>query len=265
LRFEYHAVPGEKNPPERIRVDYRFDISLDGATWNAAGASPNLVGVFADNDGFNTRISSIFKRAYKPLPVEMIGNGLVAGRPGVASWDNIHHWAKRPDLPPTPGAANAAHSHWRWGDIAAAPIVGASHFKGLGGAGGPMLDPSIPEQNLDFAITGRSPQPPVSSWDPSSATPSTKPFSDLFTTGRSEPADIENGSTLTQWWSLEATRSSEAAQQQPDWKGTFFVHGFFFAHGPEQMPALVSLAGGLTDAIEKPPLTSRSRRSWFKP
>jgi hypothetical protein len=119
----------------------------------STGASPNSVGVFADDDGvFNTQISSIFRQAYKPLSVEMIGNGLVSGKPIFSSWDNIHHWAKRPDLPPTPGAANAAHSHWRWGKVAASSILGASHFKGLGGAGGALLDPAIPEQHLNLRL-----------------------------------------------------------------------------------------------------------------
>jgi hypothetical protein len=262
LRFEYQGTPGEPNPPERIRVDYRFDISLDGGTRDAAGGSPNLVGVFTDDDGFNVRASSIFRRAYKPLPVEMIGNGLSAGRSGPESWDNIHHWAKGSVLPPTPGAANAAHSHWRWGAIAASPPWN-SHYKGLGGAGGPMLDPSIPGQTLRFALTGRNPQPAVPAWDASSTAASTLDFADLFTNGRSEPADIQNGSTLTQWWSFEATRSPDVARQQPRWSGTFFVHGFFFAHGPESFFA--RKGPGFTDALEKPPLTRASRKSWFKP
>ena len=132
-----------------------------------------------------------------------------------------------------------------------------------------MLDPAIPEQSLDFAITGRGQQPDVPAWGPSGATPSTKPFSDLFVNGRSEPADIKNGATITQWWSLVATRSSEAARQHPDWNGTFFVHGFFFAHGADELLPLAfrlaSVPAGLGDPLEKPPLTKNSRKQWFKP
>lgn len=264
LRFEYHRAPKDRNPPEWIRVDYRFDISLDGATWDASGASPNLVGVFADDDGFNTQISSIFSRGYKPVPVEMVGSGLLDGHPTFATFDNIHQWAKARTLPPTPGAANAAHSHWRWGAISTS-LLGAPHFAGLGGPGGPMLDPAIPKQSLDFALTGRTPQPAVADWSTGPTTPSRAHFSELFTTGRAEPAELSGGSTVTQWWSLVANRSPEAARQAPDWSGTFFVHGFFFAHGPEQIPGLISRAGSLTDSLEKPPLTPRSRKSWFKP
>jgi hypothetical protein len=267
LRFEYHGTPGEANPPERIRVDYRFDISLDGSTWNAKGQSPNLAGVFTDDDGINFNINSIFRQAYKPLPLEMTGSGLQGGRSASDCWDNIHHWAKRAILPPTPGAANAAHSHWRWGKISAS-APGGSHYSGLGGPGGPLIDPSIAKQNLDFAITGRGPQPAVAAWDTAGAPPSTAVFSDLFTSGRSEPADIKNGSTLTQWWSLEAIRTPEAARQQPDWQGTFFVHGYFFAHGLENTNVLffaASTLGNFNDPLEKPPLTFASRRRWPKP
>jgi hypothetical protein len=62
-----------------------------------------------------------------------------------------------------------------------------------------MLDPAIPEQSLDFAITGRGQPPDVPSWDPV-ATPSTPHFEDLFVNGRSEPAAIKDGATLTQYW-----------------------------------------------------------------
>lgn len=265
LRFEYQGTPGEANPPERIRVDYRFDISLNGDNWQPGGESPNLAGVFTDDDGVNFRISSIFRQAYKPLPVEMLGSGLHAGITADDCWDNIHQWAKRPVLPPTPGAANAAHSHWRWGKISAS-APGGSYYSGLGGPGGPLIDPSIANQELTFAITGRGPQPAVDAWGTSP--PSTEVFSDLFFHGRLDPADIKNGSTLTQWWSLEAHRSHEEARHQPSWQGTFFVHGYFFAHGLESTNKLFLVAsklGGFNDPLEKPPLTPASRARWFKP
>lgn len=85
-------------------------------------------------------------------------------------WDNIHQWnaqfknkyellaaGEYDRLPPTPGLLYGVHQHWRWARVfyegLSFRFKGGLQSGGIGGAGGPMIDPKVPDQMLEFAIT----------------------------------------------------------------------------------------------------------------
>ena len=249
VRFSYAG--GQKGPPtfRYIRFDYRFDISIDPSLQVATKGKIPLVdqaGAFLDTESqFVPTIGSIFARAEKPLLRELIGQGLLYGIK--SDWDNIHQWGAQDPLPATPGAFHAAHTHWRWGASAATgqtfPLLkGAPHFAGLGGPGGPQIDPRIPHQSIRFAITGGGTQ-----WSPANH-PSTKVFDDLFVSARN-PADIKDGAVLTQWLSFEVERDVDEVNKNGLWEGTVFAHGYFFAHEYEDLQLLGPVSGTLAQPV----------------
>jgi hypothetical protein len=264
-RFSYAGGQNAPPMPRYIRFDYRFDISIDASLQVATKGKVPLIdqaGVFADTETqFVPTIGSIFARVEKPLAKEIIGQGLNYGL--VSDWDNIHQWGAQDPLPSTPGAFHAAHTHWRWGASAALgqlfpPLKGAPHFAGLGGPGGPLIDPRARHQDIRFAVTGRGTDKAaaVSQWSPGNH-PSTRNYDDLFTTAR-PPAPIDEGAVLTQWFSIVVTRGGDEASQNDPWEAAVFIHGYFFAHEQEDLMLLgpvagvgATLVGGLKNAITK--------------
>jgi hypothetical protein len=293
VEFSYTGSEGEFKPLNYLRVDYRFEFTvealLDKDRYEKAQRNLRLgegrispqpkstapgrqqAAVFLDIDvepsalkgagGIlsGTSITDVFKAAEKPLPREMIGQGLKHGHK--AQWDNLHVWGAQDPLPATPGAFHAAHVHWRWGKLAAEPTgfplfaVGGAQFKGIGGAGGPLLDARIPSQHLRFAITGE----PGGPWE-ANLNPSTRVFDDLFTGVRAQPNDISNGAEIVFWVSIEVFRSFENQKTNATWEGTLFPNGLYFAHDPELTPVSVELL-----QLNKPMHVPGTSRGWVRP
>ena len=223
VQFAYQGKPNEFKPLTYLRVDYRFAFTIEAglALKSTRPQDVDHAAVFLDIDvepsawagikGVTTLsgIDLVFAAAEKPLPREMIGQGILHGNK--AQWDNIHVWGAQSPLPATPGAFHAAHFHWRWGTLAAYPSgfpfysKGGSQFSGIGGAGGPLLDPRVPFQNLRFAITGDVTKQTAGPWK-ASANGSTRTFDDLFTNESPTPADISNGAHIVVWVSVELFR-----------------------------------------------------------
>lgn len=230
-------------------------------------------------------IGDVFAAAEKPLQYEILTRGLTRGksqfmgRPG--TWDNFHQWpADYPGgLPSTPGAFHCMHLHWRWATIAGIestklldatklllPAGGQPQFTGIGGAGGPLLDPKIPDQSIRFAIT--------TNFNTNLATDvlSTEKFDDLFlkrketAPGRvpGTPDEVKKGADLVLWFSIEVFRGSEPVNVQSPWEGTLFMHGCYFAHDPEpgllSKPGFISASGGTRSGLLKPIPT----RTWAR-
>ena len=255
VKFSYRGGATELPPVRFLRFDFRNAISIDPTLTGPKGPATwvNLGGIFTDYDslGIPPTLGNIFERGEKPLRREVIGMGMLLG--GAGDWDNIHQWGTT-DLPATPGAFHAAHTHWRWGSVSVSGAIGflqgGPQFAGPAGPGKPMIDPRVPNQNLRFAITGAggpNALPEVPAWD-ASANPSTANFDDLFTSARS-PGLVSDGARLVQWFSIEVERDDEDIQRQPTWEGALFVHGYFFSHEDEDLSKLGTISGFLAKHV----------------
>jgi hypothetical protein len=243
-----------------IRIDYRFHYELGSyiPDWSISSPVPasNQAGVFRDRERLSAGAfpvpheGDIFQAGEKPVRYEIVGPGLVRGQsiingvPG--TWDNIHQWNAKSsgDLPATPGAFYAVHTHWRWGHVYGQPPSTAfpgsgQQFQGLrwttSGLGGPLVDRDIPIQNLTFAITADS--------DPSEEPAldvSTPSFKDFFLNKNTPnaPKDISAGANLIQWFCVEVFRNPH--ESDGVWENTVFIHGLFFAHNPDPVVKLTS-------------------------
>jgi hypothetical protein len=174
---------------------------------------------------------NLFAAAEKPVPYEILGQGLLAGVPGQHTWDNIHVWPKGEELPSTPGAFHAGHMHWRWARVATHPSRTETVIQKLAGVkapgqkqfrgnfrGGPLVDPKIPEQTIRFAIAKRG------------AAELTKMESfEAFFKSR-DPQEIRAGEDLDIWFSIEVKRRSS---DDAVFGGTTLIHGLYFAHESE--------------------------------
>jgi hypothetical protein len=173
------------------------------------------------------------------------------------AWDNIHWWGARwetkshlmgPDTQElihisAPGGFFAVHFHWRWGGAARDTHAlipntahrGAPQFKGTPSDSSPLMDPGIPDQDLQFAVVAYDP-----ATDPDKAalaSLSKADFPTLFTS-KPKPADVSKGDNLVMWLGATFNRSKPGDVLS----GTQLVHGFFFAHNAE--PGFFSKAGG---------------------
>jgi hypothetical protein len=274
VTFRHTTTGGE--PVRYMRIDYRLNHVLDVFDPNpkilpAGPPSFNQAGVFRDNEGLPSPvpppgIKEVFAAGEKPLQYEIVGNGLVHGRPFVgsskATWDNVHQWPKTSgDLPSTPGAFHCCHLHWRFGSIAGAPpnlytgrFVPAAgpKFQGLhwtNSLGGPMIDHRLPDQSITFAITTDADPAQAPDYDGS-----TNPFSDRF---KGLPASVSAGANLVQWFCIELFRDPKDTEQV--WEGTAFIHGYYFAHNAEPGGLQVWLAG-LRDPLLNPKPTQTWKR-----
>lgn len=223
-----------------------------------------------------------FDAAEKPLAFEVAASGILEGAKRATAkgtlWDNIHQWwgginshqelvnaGKYPGgMVPTPGTPYAAHFHWRWGEIyyRGSSVFGfpsgtQKQFGGIGGAGGPMIDPKLPDQDLNFAITLENKydvSKDITSGVYDQSTYSWKiqplninePFDALLTRTSGLPRFTQWGDKLVLWVDVMA-RSNYAtdiakANANP-FEGTFFVNGIFFAHESLTLPAQLKLIG----------------------
>ena len=275
LTFRYPRTAPGATAFNYIRVDYRLAISLEEffasvlpARNAAVPAQRSAVGLFSDaKTAFPPTVSGLFDRIEKPVPYEILSEGLDWGEQSY--WDNIHQWPAGEELPATPGAAHAAHTHWRWGAAAASrlnPLIalGAGKaFEGFRGPGSPLIDPRIPIQRLRFAITEfLSDKVDPRAWAPA-ANGSTRQFEQLFYLNRKKPAELRpyRGTPLVTWISLEACRPLVLAGES--WEGTFFPKGIFFTH--DHVPLKLKVAarlGALNAAAQK---GSTQDRVWQRP
>lgn len=252
---------------EEIRVDYRIEFALDSLKTKVSGyvpsmpfpgapmgqihkssvptgtVGPNQAGLWRDRDDgpSGLDVTGVFAAAEKPLMWEVIGQGITKGVGD--KWDNVHHWPRLPNRkqPATPGMPHGLHHHWRWFPAAADPpfpynlaLPGAGpQLEGISGPGSVMIDPAIQDQDLRFAITktdlitGALSAYPNNGFDD---------FDALFTQNPwrpNGPDPINQGADLVHWYSFTIRRpkvEGPAPFDVPQFGGTLFVHGMFFAH-----------------------------------
>ena len=200
-----------------------------------------------------------------------------------STWDNIHMWSNYrlgnrylKKQPSAPGAFHAFHCHWRWpyytghpgvGDLAlvflgtlketgqvSSNAFGEEQFPGLslnGHIGGPLLDPKIPTQTIQFAITLSKPADktrPADKWDADRVL-TTQNFEELFfDTEAEQPTEISGGECLITWFSVKVERS----ENKKRFEGTVLAHGFYFAHNVELTTAQSSFAKTIGETLQKP-------------
>ncbi|GIG63145.1 hypothetical protein Lfu02_75170 [Longispora fulva] len=288
LTFTVTPGPEPLPGPSYFRADFRFGLDLSPGPALSRGADPSqrrdLAGVFRDHEDTPSPLqdtstsvprlaglADVFAGAEKPLHHEFLGPGLRlrrSAKPAPRTWDNYHHFPKAEDgsLPSTPGAFHCLHLHWRWGAVSATssrvpPLVGGDQFKGLGWTpqvGGPLIDPTIPGQDLTLAVTTDS--GPGTPWA-AELNPSEWQFADLFTNRRAEPLPVKDGAKLTLWVSIEVERPP--GKENVAWGGTLFEHGMYFAHDFEPtvlrnrnpdvglQPGAMAAVGGLRGPLVK--------------
>ncbi|WP_422975631.1 hypothetical protein [Undibacterium sp. Ji49W] len=237
---------------------------------------PTSAGIFRDEEvGYGFSIDALFAGYEKPVIYEICSYGLVNGMPGTltedsppkiapTTWDNIHFWNSYDRLPSTPGAPHALHSHWRW-PVAAqegrSPLVSLigmikrfpsnkEQFTGsvaLPGApllGWPLIDPCLPNQTIQFAITNRD----------FVCNPKALSFEDKFMKEALQkpvesqidrsPSEILKKNAIIFWMSYQASDSDRpkvgggiikkpARGKNTPWSGAFFIQGFYLAHSNE--------------------------------
>ncbi len=233
-----------------IRFDYRIHLNLDHfkgvpSPLPVGTISPNFAAVFKDTSltlPVGTSVArAIFAAAEKPLVLEITAKGYERGSSKLlnnsSGWDNIHWWGARTADDGTlthisaPGAFFAVHFHWHWGPSnrvyipGLVPEGGKGQFRGTLSANSPIIDKSIRNQTLSFAIVRYS-----TTKDPNmvSTQLSHPNFFDLFTP--TNPAYVSQGGNLVMWLSVEINRDTDNLNS---FNGTQLIHGFFFAHSPE--------------------------------
>lgn len=237
----------------------------------------NLAGVFKDHEALpgpgaalatalqvlgsviasGPNVDSLFRALEKPLAYEIASYGWLGGElptsfqgKAPATWDNLHVWAAKAQTVSTPGAFHCIHMHWRWGavsgdehlgvmDAKLLPAAGKS-FQGLGWSstrGGPLIDPYLPRQNIQFAVTKND----IPNWRKEYNPSHPEAFAKLFTGARAQPDPIDRGADLVLWMSFEVFRSD--VDMSAPWGGHLFTHGMYFAHNPDATPRPAQLGG----------------------
>jgi hypothetical protein len=278
LDFEF-SHPRALSGPLSLRADYCLELSIGRGLGVLTDLPPqrkgerpwpNQAGIFADATYPLVTIGTIFFLAEKPLKKEVMGYGYIRGRalreeaeakkfPYKLCWDNIHQWgASREGLPTTPGAAHAAHCHWRWTPTAASGsffmrLVGAEPQEYFGGLfpGGPLIDSEVSNQTLRFAITAGLHTAAFKRLYEKQK----DPFDELSAWG---PLDVEDGATLATWFVIEASSDLQLGKK---WRGGLFKHGVYFAHGVEDV-GTHRVAAGLQGPLYKP---EGSVTEWKRP
>jgi hypothetical protein len=233
-----------------------------------------------------------FARAEKPLLWEATGSGLLEGHYRTTQkgtlWDNFHQWQgsfnSRQELldayknggqmPPSPGMPYAAHLHWRWSADAykGSKLLGpgGKQFGGVGGAGGPMIDPRLPDQDLHFAITQRNNFEPTLDIMDEYYKNNKHVFGiqdtieDLFSQisgKRKNPREIWHGDNLVLWLDFMARSNHLGDIKQANaniFEGAFFVNGIFFAHEPISVMPFLTVLGAYKPQF----ITSTPKHKW---
>ena len=270
VHFRSKPIADEKPLSDRgnriaaIRVFWLFAYALSGDT------PTNLAGIWKDLDLVGVPKARgpgvlAFAAAEKPLLYEVVGLGVKGDKSylnqvATGDWDNIHHWngafkdaqalkdayAAGGKMPPSPGMPYAAHQHWRWSAVAldgAPGFPGGKQFGGVGGAGGPLIDPNIPNQTLMFAVTTELDGAGLffgylkALKDGSLVGSFDMPLETFFQRPGSDPHSIWKGEdALTTWVDITA-RAPYLDDPAPyskavsaAFEGTLFAHGLFFAH-----------------------------------
>jgi len=269
-------------------------------------AGRNQAGMWMDHDdpddplalGQRTLLSGkwpgyqAFAQAEKPMLWEVATNGVLDGfsittRKG-SLWDNYHQWQGSfnsikefrdafkagGQMPPSPGIPHAAHLHWRWSAAAyrGGKLLGpgGKQFGGIGGAGGPMIDPRMPDQDLSFAVTRRK------GFEPSKdimaeyhqnnkhvfgIQDTLKDLFEQFSGKKKKPRSIWNGDKLVLWLDFlarsEHLTDVEKANSNP-FECSFFVNGIFFAHEPNSVMPFITVLGAYKPQI----ITAWPNQTW---
>lgn len=205
-----------------------------------------------------------FESIEKPVQYEMVGNYVLEGKVD-KTWDNLHWWGT--NFPPSaPGAFHAIHQHFRWARYLGSPSVaeklgnilmfnalGGGHdldfssettapfrsmveaFKGAG-IGGPLIDPTLPNQTIRFALAknGGELDTKLLAIKPKEtfkdvAAKVTK-VEQIATAGPREVNDETfKGSDLVYWLSIQANRE----KYDENFSGSLLINGFYFGHDKE--------------------------------
>jgi hypothetical protein len=227
-----------------------------------------------------------FSKAEKPLMYEVSGLGIDRGNPGewdnIHQWSVDSTPLDDPNkrfYVATPGLPYGAHMHWRWGETAATGALafsGGPQFGGITGPGsalvdpGPALvDPNVGDQSIEFAINqgGKAGQKleaaALRKLDNDPILYLFKSFDQLWAAATQTPEVMLPARDLVIWLSITAYSSTYLMPQLnyhdfptanhdlnyalPDWAGTLFAHGMFFAHEDITiLPKKLRLLPGLT-------------------
>src|SRR5688500_11474143 len=249
FRVDSSEIADATNTICAVQVIYSIGLGIGEAF------SSNQAGIFHDLDRaggvvwgaatylFSGLANTVFDRAEKPVLYEVVGTGIDRTQGG--PWDNVHAWARvgPKTFPPTPGLPYGLHTHWRWGETAydgSWILDGGPQFGGFAGAGTPIVDPDLPDQSLEFAITLSDANPFVQIKIDKDPDATFKDFAWPFQQHRSDPKDLQAlfdtgvaGYDLLLWKALTAYSKNYDAST-PDrshaFKGRLFVHGLFCAH-----------------------------------
>jgi hypothetical protein len=202
---------------------------------------------------FSRAANTVFDRAEKPVLYEVVGRGVT--RSAGADWDNVHMWMAKDlrSLPPTPGLPLGMHTHWRWASNfydGTLLVDGGPQFGGIYGGGSAIVDPKLPDQSIEFALTLDVPfQFSVRrdiDKDPDAAF---NDFSSILAKHRSVPDECGDEfkhkyrNDVLIFWNVLTAYSSDFDKASPAVKkgggagaimdafeGRLFVHGLFCAH-----------------------------------
>jgi len=249
----------------------------------------NLAGMSVVVQSPAAAVQELFAALEKPLQYEIVSWGIAraeAARQTTGrlllrntvseqqTWDNVHIWPARRGGPydldnrvSTPGAFHALHCHWRWGAVAGRrdldwmdrrllPAAGQPQFRGLGwspSAGGALVDPGIPRQNLKFAVTKSD----IAADQARTSYESMRDFENAFYLARLNPEDVSGGSDLVFWLSFEVFR--DPSKLDEPFKGTLFVNGFYFAHNQDDTPFTAAAGGAYGEASNPHPTRQWTR------
>lgn len=205
-----------------------------------------------------------FEAAEKPVCFEIVGNFLDRGEVD-HTWDNLHWWGTS-YLPSAPGAFNAIHQHFRWSKFLGEPspteeLANDALFWILGGGaepdkseatrrpfrslvkafqgskiGGPLIDPGLPDQTIQFALALRDGKLDKAILDIAPTDDFVEVAKAIQTPGETAKETLQTGneeyfkgSDIVYWLSLQARRNDSGTI----FRGSLLINGFYFAHSPE--------------------------------
>jgi hypothetical protein len=210
-------------------------------------------------------------------------NRAIAGWDNIHQWSHdslpFDRWEEGMKLQPaTPGLPHGAHLHWRWGASAAtgaAGLPGGPQYGGHRGPGTPLIDGRLPNQSLEFAIinhmgAGRELERKVlRKIDNDPILWLFRDFSEVWESVQPRPNVLLPSGNLVIWMSITAFGPGyhgaglsyreisigsgappdvprDMAFALPEWGGTLFANGVFFAHEDHDiLPTALKLLPGV--------------------